>query len=433
MAMMHLGWFVGRGFSVHGWSNPWYGTGATDWTDPDIYVDLVRALDRACFDYVMIEDGSFVPDAYRGSSEWHLRNAAAVPKADPMPLVPLLGQATRHLGIVATMTTSFYPPYLAARLAATLDHLTRGRFGLNLVTAHNDRSAQNFGLDRHFEHDLRYVMADEWIEVVDRLWRSWEPDAVVADAKARVFADFTKVRPIDFDGRYYRSRGPLNMPPGPQGRPVICQAGGSPAGRAFAAKHADTIVARVRNIASARAFRADISARMTALGRDPSRCKVLFCTSIMLDDTMEGARQRRIRQAATLSADLEPRLAALSFFRNVDFSKFDLDAPLPPIETNASRTMTEAYTPGAGARTLREIVTDPGSGGLDFTGTPDGVAEEMEAAMQEIGGDGFMVTEPLARRTIAEITDGLAPALQRRRVLRTEYEYPTFRENLLAF
>ena len=160
---MHLAWFIGRGCSVHGWNQPWSGLVGAEWTDPDIYLALVRSLDRACFDYVVIEDGSFVPDAFHGSSEWYLRNASTVPKSDPMPLVPLLAQASRRLGIVTTMTTAFYPPYLAARLGATLDHLTRGRVGLNLVTAHNDRTAQNFGLERHHEHDLRYEMADEWL------------------------------------------------------------------------------------------------------------------------------------------------------------------------------------------------------------------------------------------------------------------------------
>ena len=162
---------------------------------------------------MIIEDGSFVPDAFQGGPDWNLRNAAMVPKADPMPMIPLLGQVTTGLGLVATMTTAFYPPFLGARLAATLDHLRRGRVGLNLVTAHNGRSAQNYGLPRHHEHDLRYEMADEWVDLVDRLWRSWNPGAVRGDAAA--FADPACVQPIDFEGRFYQCRGPLNMPAGP--------------------------------------------------------------------------------------------------------------------------------------------------------------------------------------------------------------------------
>jgi FMN-dependent oxidoreductase (nitrilotriacetate monooxygenase family) len=246
--MFHLGWFVGRGYSVHAWNQPWSGTIGSDWMEPDLYIDLAHALERACFDYMLIEDSQFVADAYGGSMEWYLRHASSVPKSDPVALVPLLGQATKRLGIIPTVTTSFYHPFQAARLGATLDHLTHGRVGLNIVTAHSDRSAQNYGLDRHHDHDLRYRMADEWMEVVTKLWGSWEPGAIVADPKTGVFADHAKIHPIHHEGRYYKSRGPLSTAPGPQGRPVIAQAGGSAAGIAFAAKHADTVLAKVRGI-----------------------------------------------------------------------------------------------------------------------------------------------------------------------------------------
>jgi FMN-dependent oxidoreductase (nitrilotriacetate monooxygenase family) len=379
----------------------------------------------------MIEDGSLGPDAYQGSSAAYLRHAVTVPKADPMPLVPLLGQATKGLGIIATMTTTFYPPYLGARLAATLDHLTRGRAGINLVTAHNDRAAQNFGLERHHEHDQRYAMADEWVDVAERLWASWQPGAVRADRASGVFADADKVRPIDHVGRHYRCRGPLNLPAGPQGRPVICQAGGSSAGRGFAARHADTVIALVRDVAEAKAYRADITERLAASGRPADACKVMFCMSVVLGETLEDARERKRRRQDALAADLEPRLAALSFFAATDLSTLALDAPLPTLRTNASRTMVEAWT--AHARTLREVALDPDVNGIPFVGTPDGVAAEMAEAMAEIGGDGFLFTEPLSRRGIAEITDGLVPALQRRGQARRAYAHATLRETLLEF
>jgi FMN-dependent oxidoreductase (nitrilotriacetate monooxygenase family) len=429
--MMHLGWFVGRGYSVHGWQQDWWGDEVLDWTSPDIYLSLAQALDRACFDYMMIEDGSLVPDAYEGSSRAYLQHAVTVPKADPMPLVPLLGQATKGLGIIATMTTAFYPPYLGARLAATLDHLTRGRAGINLVTAHNDRAAQNFGLDQHHEHDKRYEMASEWIEVVDKLWASWQPDAVRADHAAGVFADVSKVHPIHHDGLHHRCRGPLNLPPGPQGRPVICQAGGSPAGRSFAARHADTIIALVRDVKQARAYRADITAKLAACGRPPEACKVLFCVSVVLGETVAEAAERKLRRRARLAADLEPRLAALSFFGARDLSRLPLDEPMQRAETNASRTMVEAYT--ARGRTLREVAMDDEVNGIPFVGTPDSIAAEMADAMAEIGGDGFLFTEPLSRRNITEVTDGLVPALQRRGQVRRAYAHRTLRETLMEF
>ena len=431
--MFHMGWFIGRGYSVHAWNQQWSGTIGTDYMQPDLYIDLVQAMERACFDYVMIEDGSFVPDAYKGSPEWYLYNAHAVPKHDPMPLVPLLAYQSRHLGIVATMTTGFYPPYLAARLGATLDHLTKGRVGLNLVTAHNDRTAQNFGLERHHEHDQRYEIADEWIQVVDKLWQSWEPDAVVADPETGMYADFRKVHPINFTGKYFKSRGPLNMPPGPQRRPVICQAGLSPAGREFASKYSDTIVAVARGVEQAKRYRDDVRARMAGHGRNPDDCKVMFSVSIVLGETVEEAKAKKARAEAALISDLQPRLAFLSFLSGMDFSKFPLDEPLAEVKTNASRGLTMLLTSGTGKSTLREMLTDPASGGIDFVGTADSVAAEMGDAAQEMGGDGFMITEGVTRRAISEITDGLAPALKRRGLIRTGYQHKLFRDNLLAF
>jgi FMN-dependent oxidoreductase (nitrilotriacetate monooxygenase family) len=331
------------------------------------------------------------------------------------------------------MTTGFYPPYLAARLGATLDHLTKGRVGLNLVTAHNDRTAQNFGLERHHEHDQRYEIADEWIQVVDKLWQSWEPDAVVADPETGMYADFRKVHPIDFTGKYFKSRGPLNMPPGPQRRPVICQAGLSPAGREFASKYSDTIVAVARGVEQAKHYRDDVRARMAGHGRNPDDCKVMFSVSIVLGETVEEAKAKKARAEAALISDLQPRLAFLSFLSGMDFSKFPLDEPLAEVKTNASRGLTMLLTSGTGKNTLREMLTDPASGGIDFVGTADSVAAEMGDAAQEMGGDGFMITEGVTRRAISEITDGLAPALKRRGLIRTGYQHKLFRDNLLAF
>ena len=431
--MFHLGWFVGAGYSVHGWNQPWSASIGTDWMQPDLYIDLARALERACFDYMIIEDGSFVADAYKGSPEWYLHHAYSVPKSDPVPLVPLLGYVTKHLGIIPTVTTSFYPPFLAARLGATLDHLTQGRVGLNIVTAHNDRAAQNFGLDRHYEHDLRYEMADEWMQVVNQLWTSWQPGAILADQQTGVFADHTKIHPIHFDGRFYKCRGPLNTAPGPQGRPVICQAGGSPAGIAFAAKHADTVIAKVRGAAAARSFRQRMTEQMALIGRPPDACKVLFATSVVIGDTMDEAQEKRARMTASLADAMETKLAGMSYLSMVDFSRYDLDAPLPEITTNASRASFAAYLSGDGRKTLRQMLLDPSGGGLDFVGTPDSIAAEMGAVMQDVGGDGILFQDPLTRKTVVEITDGLIPALKKRGLTRSAYQHLHFRDNLLDF
>lgn len=224
--MFHMGWFLSTGFGVYDWKGPWSGNIRADIGNPELFLETAAALERAGFDYMMLEDSSVLPDIYQGSYAHSLKNA--VVRYDPLPLVSLIARHTEHIGVIATMATSFYPPFLAARLMSSLDHLTHGRVGVNLVTASPHAAAQNYGLDEHIEHDLRYAMADEWMQVVSRLWESWEPDALGTDENRTVYVDHTRVHPIHYEGRFHRSRGPLNTLPGPQRRPVVCQAGGSP-------------------------------------------------------------------------------------------------------------------------------------------------------------------------------------------------------------
>src|ERR1700736_5689245 len=169
-----MGWFMGMGFGAYGWIQQWSGNVPKDVGKPGLFVDMATSLERAGFDYMMLEDSSVLPDIYEGSFRMTLKMGTI--RHDPMPLVPLLGAATSRLGIVATASTSFYPPFLAARLFRTLDHLTDGRVGINLVTSSPHAAAQNYGHDRHFEHDLRYEMADDWMSAVTALWDTWEPD-----------------------------------------------------------------------------------------------------------------------------------------------------------------------------------------------------------------------------------------------------------------
>jgi FMN-dependent oxidoreductase (nitrilotriacetate monooxygenase family) len=431
--MFHMAWFVGAGVSVQNWNGAWSGNIADEWTEPDLYIDLARSLERAGFDYLMLEDGQFVCDAFGGTPDYFLHTAWMVPKNDPLPMVALIGQATSRIGIVATITTAFHPPFMAARTAATLDQLSRGRVGLNLVTAHNDRSAQNFGLDRHHEHDLRYEMADEWMAVANKLWASWDRDAILADPVSGHFTNPAAVRPIDHVGRFYKCRGPLNTPPGPQGRPVICQAGGSPAGRDFAAKHAETILARCRTIEDAIAYRQDVHRRMAAHGRDPAGCKIMFMMTPFIDQTDDLADARWQHHVATSERRMASKLAYMSYASGVDFAKFDLDQPVPEISTNAAQATTRLLTNVPGRRTLREVAMDPSSGGFDFVGSAGTVAAKMAEAMDAVGGDGFLVSHALTRRAIAEVTDGLAPVLRRRGLIRQNYGSPLFRDNLLEF
>ena len=431
--MFHLGWFIGKGYSPHNWHQPWSGTIGADWMKPDLYMDLARGLERACFDCLILEDGSFIADVFQefsrvGTSKCVL---GAQERSDAVgPVAWLRDQTDRHRSHGHNQLLSAVSGGASGRDTGSTDGGTRR-------AERRDRAQRpvgaELGLDRHYEHDLRYEMADKWMEICDRLWQSWEPGAIAADPDTGMFADHTKIHPIHFEGRFYRSRGPLNTAPGPQRRPVICQAGGSPSGRAFAAKHADLIIAKVRQVGAAKQYRRDISDLMAKHGRDPGDCKVMYCASVILGDTMEEAHEKQARMAAGLADKMDVKLAAMSYLSGIDCAKFELDAPLPKLTINASRASFEAHLSGDGTRTLREMLLDPGSGGIDFIGTADSIASDMAAVMEEIGGDGFLIQDPLTRKAIVEITDGLVPTLQRRGLTRAAYSHDLFRDNLRAF
>jgi len=437
--MFHLAWFVGAGFGIQSWLGTWSGNGAKDWMRPDIYIDRARSLERAGFDYIMFEDGLMVPDHYQGSMETYLRLPLEVPRNDPTALVGIIGYATKHIGLIPTMSTSFYPPFMAARMLATLDHLTEGRAGANLVTSSSHRAANNFGQDSHMEHDLRYQKADEWMQVVGKLLASWEPGALVADPERGIFADHTKVHTIDFEGRFFKCRGPLNTPPGPQGRPVICQAGGSGAGRAFAARNADTIICVPLGIEAMKQYRDDISAQMVAAGRKPSDCKVVYAVNPFIAETDAAARalfeaDKARRRSAT---SLDFALSVMSYFSGIDFSKFDLDQPMPDLtgKVNGHQSSMARYAKdGAAKKTLRELALGQDIlASIELVGSPDTVAQQMGEAMDYVGGDGFLLSGDVDRRGIATIADGLVPALRKRGLVREKYEFEHFKDNLLAF
>ena len=323
----HLGWFL-QGSSAQAWGEPWTGHIGSTWMFPELFIDVARALERACFDYVLLEDSSYVGESWAGSTEIYLKHGIAVPRQDPSVVASLMVTATSRIGIVPTFGTYAYPPYLLARLMATLDQVSAGRAGWNVVTGSSDYAAMNFGMPGMPEHDLRYDMADEYMDVVDRLWGTWQPGAIIADAESGVLIDHTKVHAANFEGRWYNTRGPLNSGPCVQERPVIAQAGGSPRGREFAARHADTIVAHPKGVGAMKSYRDDVRARMTAHGRDPDGCKVLFLVAPILGETDVEAQERKRMRAARAAEQIEQRLAFFGKLTNIDFSVFDLDQPL---------------------------------------------------------------------------------------------------------
>jgi FMN-dependent oxidoreductase (nitrilotriacetate monooxygenase family) len=431
--MLHFGWFVGHGFGVQGWGTPGYGIGY-DWKKPAPYQHAVREFERAGLDLFIIEDSLTVPDTYGGSAEVSLAQASFAPKHDPLALVPYLLSATEHLGIVPTISASFYPPFTAARLLATLQHFSNGQLGWNVVTSGSDLAAQNYGLDQQIEHDLRYEKAEEFVDVVRKLWRSWEPDAIREDAGAGIFADHTKVRPIHHDGEFFKVRGPLNTAPLPE-EPVLVQAGASPRGKAFAGANADVAIALARGVDGMKAYRDSIRAEAAGAGRNPDDVKVLFVLKPTGTGSTAEAEELRAARRELTQRDIDSQLNSISYLSVIDFKQFDLDAPLPELSTNSNRGTLEHFSKAAPpGSTLRQILqARSGGAGDSIIGTAEEIADYLEETGAAVGGDGFLFSGFVDPATIHGVLDRLAPVLRRRGLLRTSYGDGGFRRNLLDF
>jgi FMN-dependent oxidoreductase (nitrilotriacetate monooxygenase family) len=429
-----LGWF--GNLAAPEWKTPYSGNDSTtNYFNLRFYKDMVRNMERAGFDFLMIEDSLMVSDIYQGTAEVELKHARYAPKMDPVAAAAALLEVTDHMGIIATASTTFYHPYQLARQFATLNNISGGRVGWNVVTSSEDRAAQNFGLDQLPEHDRRYDMAEEFMHVVKKLWDSWEPDAIRADAESGYYADFEKVHPIHHEGEFFKSRGPLNLPPGPNGRPVICQAGSSPRGRDFAAEHADVILTIPAGIERAKAYREDIRARAKKFGRDPDEIKVFPVIYPIVGESMREAQEKNEAWYARKQHNFEVQMIHLAATMEIDMSQFDLDAPIPDdLHTNGHQGQLVEWRRQLNGQTIREGFSGMRVQTTEMVGTPDAIASQMDEFMQEVGGDGFLIYgQPISRQSIAELTDGVAPALQKRGLLRTQYTHPTLMQNLRSF
>jgi long-chain alkane monooxygenase len=427
----HLAWFTN--FTPGDWTSP-FSHGGSPW-DGKFYVEMAQAMERACFDYIILEDTLMVSEAYAGTSQAALKHCLQVPKHDPIPLAAMIASNTSRMGVVATMSTMAWPPFMLARVSTTLDHIAGGRFGWNIVTSGEDAAAQNFGMHELPPREKRYAMADEYVELVCRLWDSWEPDAVIKDRERGVYADFRKVNPVHFEGEFFQCRGPLNVVPSPQGRPAFIQAGGSPRGRKFAAHHADSIIATANGIAGMKEYRDDVRGHAARVGRNPDDVKVLYLVYPVLGETSEAARDKYQRMVSS-DMFIEAALASVGSITDIDFSQYSLDEPLPRITTNGEQGSLDKFAQWGSGKTLRQLASERFDSGLDLIGTPDEVADRMAAAIDDIGGDGFLISTPfqrVSRRFITEVCEGLVPALQRRGLARTEYKGSTLREVLREF
>jgi FMN-dependent oxidoreductase (nitrilotriacetate monooxygenase family) len=404
------------------------------YTELETWVELARLLERGCFDALFLADVVGIYDVYRDSRDAALTQAAQAPLNDPALLIPAMAYATKHLGFAFTSSILQYHPYIFARLVSTLDHLTKGRIAWNIVTTYLESAARGLGLPGLLPHDERYDAADDYIELCYKLWEgSWQDDAVVKNRQLGIYADPRKVREIHHDGKYYRGHGCHMSEPSPQRTPVLYQAGGSPRGREFAARHAECVFVGGLNPArvgeSVRATR-ELARRA---GRDPNDIRFFLYAKVITADT-ETAVQRKYEEYLS-SVNYDGAMALLCGWSGIDFSKFDPDKPLRYIETNAARTVMQAFIRSEEDRqwNLRELVRLIGAngGGKLLMGTPEQLADTFQDWIN-VGIDGFNLAYMVTPGSFIDFIDGVVPVLQKRGLMQREYQEGTLREKIFG-
>ena len=391
-------------------------------------VRFIQTLEQARFDAFFMADHLAVLNMPVPA----LRRSATVTSFEPMTLLSALAMVTERIGLVATASTTFDEPYHVARRFASLDHISQGRAGWNVVTTANPDAALNFGLTDHVEHDERYRRAREFHTVVTGLWDSWADDAWLRDQASGVFFDPAKMHVLDHKGRYLSVRGPLNIARPIQGWPVIVQAGASNAGRQFAAETAEVVFGSSRTVEGAREFYQDVKARAAAAGRSTDHLKILPGALVTVGRTSQEAREKK----ALLDGLVHPEsgMPNLSIRLGIDASAFDLDAPLPDIPpSNQSQSQRDTLVALARREnlTVRQLARLMGGfGGLEFTGTPEEIAGTMQAWLETGAADGFNIMFPTVPAGLDDFVELVVPALQRRGIFRRDYEATTLRGHL---
>jgi len=402
------------------------------YTDPDHWVELARLLEKGLFDGVFLADVLGVYDVFAGSADAALRHGTQVPLNDPLALVPLMAGVTEHLGFGVTCALTYEHPYSFARRISTLDHLTRGRIGWNIVTGYLDSAARNLGLER-LAHDDRYDVADEYMDVVYKLWEhSWEDDAVQRNRATGVYTDPKKVHPIRHHGVHYQVPGFHLSEPSPQRTPVLYQAGTSSRGKAFAAKHAECVFVSGPSKAVIARYVADLRQAVLKAGRDPKSLLIYAQALVITGSTEAEAKAKRADYEKHI--DVEASLALLSGWTDVDFSRYPLDATIEYIDTDAGRAALASFSQADPNRTwtVGEAARFIGLGGRGpvITGDAKQVASELESWVDETGIDGFNLTFALAHETVRDVVAHVVPELQRRGRYRSEYPQGTLRSKL---
>jgi FMN-dependent oxidoreductase (nitrilotriacetate monooxygenase family) len=424
---LKLGAFM-RPASIH--------TGAWRYLDafPDANFNLAhlkrfaQTLERAKFDAFFMADHLAVLNMPLEA----LKRSHTVTSFEPFTLLSALAMVTDRIGLVATGSTTFDAPYHIARRFASLDHISGGRAGWNIVTTSNPDAALNFGLTEHVEHGERYRRAREFYDVVTGLWDSWSDDAFIRDVANGIYFDPAKLHVLDHKGEHYSVRGPLNIARPVQGWPVIVQAGASDAGRQLAAETAEMVFTAQSNIAAGREFYADVKSRMEKAGRSRDDMKIMPACFVVVGETAEDARDKRARLDGLV--DYANAIASLSIALGHDASKFDPDRPLPEVpESNASKSGRQRAIDLAQREklTVRQLAQRLGGyAGLAMVGTATNIADEMEEWLTSEACDGFTVMFPYLPGGLDDFVDRVVPQLRRRGLFRREYEGKTLRENL---
>ncbi len=408
---------------------------ATRYTDIHYWTDLARTLERGCIDGLFIADVLGVYDVYGASPDAALSNAAQVPVNDPLQLVPAMAAATRHLGFGVTASVSFEHPFPFARRMSTLDHLTQGRAGWNIVTSYLASGARNLGQHDQLTHDQRYALAEEYLQVCYKLWEtSWEDDAVRADRASGVYADPRKVHGIEHEGTYFKVPGFHLSEPSPQRTPVIYQAGASSRGRAFAAANAECVFVAAPSKAVLKKQVADLRAAVVAAGRAADSLLVFEQLTVIVADTDAAALAllREYREYASATG----ALALMSGWTGIDFATLAPDQVLREVPSEAIQSAVEAFTKADPTRTWTAAeIADYcaiGGDGPVLVGSARTVADQLQQWVEETDVDGFNLASVVAPETFTAVVDLLVPELQARGLFKRNYAEGTLRNKLFG-
>jgi len=401
--------------------------------DLEYWTDLAKILERGRFDAVFIADVIGYYDVYQGSNYHAIQQGAQIPVNDPLQLAAPIALATQHLGIGITASTSFESPYPFARRLSTLDHHTKGRVGLNIVTSYLESGAKNISQEGLRHHDNRYEVADEYLEVIYKLLEgSWEKDAVVRDRERGIFAHPEKVHEIAHKGKYFDVPGYHLSEPSPQRTPVLFQAGASGRGKAFAAKHAECVFVAAPTKPILKQYVRDIRTQAAANGRDPSKLLIFNLVTVIVDETDAKAQAKFEEYQRYTSYD--GSLVFMSGWTGIDFGQYAPTELVRHVETNAITSAVEHLAHGGKAWSIDELARFGGIGGLGpvFVGSPTTVADILQEWAEETDTDGFNLAYAVAHETFEDVVEYLVPELQRRGVYQKEYQPGTLRQKLFG-